>query len=420
MKKGMTLITILIFVLLLFALIGVLLYFVTNARILNVRYDENLIALNLAEAGVDYAIWEINFSDGDFLATEGWSGADPKEKTIANFKDLDSNIYGNIEIKVYGYGTGTVTILSEGILSSTITGPDIGRLIRVEMERHKLFSYAILTSDAIDLGGTKNKIDSYDSSKGVYGETYEEDGETKTNIGQEGNIVTNGQADPAITLRGAATVEGDAVTGPGGTVSFEGGSTVSGNTSDNADIFMPPVEVPGDFGASVGPLFINKKGDPPFTAGYHTYDSLTLTGKGELILDAAGGDVNIYLTQNPSINTDGQSQIIVRNGNANIYFDGDVNIAAQGVLNENGDPSNLTFYGTDTVSNINLAGIGTFYGTFYAPEANYFWISGNSEIYGAVVGKNVSLTGSATIHYDENLMDDGPTSGYDPHAWHEK
>ena len=103
-----------------------------------------------------------------------------------------------------------------------------------------------------------------------------------------------------------------------------------------------------------------------------------------------------------------------------MYFDGDVSLSGQGVLNHGGFPADLTFYGTDTVGNINIAGIGEFYGSFYAPAADYFYISGNSEIYGAVVGKNVSLTGSAEIHFDENLKNIGPTMGYDPYVWQEK
>jgi Tfp pilus assembly protein PilX len=98
MNKGMALITVLIFTFLLFALVGFFLSLVTNARLINERYHENLIALGLAEAGVDYAIWEINFGGGDFSVAEGWSGTNPKTTTINNFQDTDSNIYGDINI----------------------------------------------------------------------------------------------------------------------------------------------------------------------------------------------------------------------------------------------------------------------------------------------------------------------------------
>jgi len=96
-------------------------------------------------------------------------------------------------------------------------------------------------------------------------------------------------------------------------------------------------------------------------------------------------------------------------------------LAGQGILNEDSDPADLTLYGTDTVETISISGIGTIFGTFYAPTADYLYISGNSEIFGAVVGENVELLGSGTIHYDENLGgDDGPTLGFDPKLWQEK
>ena len=410
----MVLITVLIIVLLLFALVGAFLFLATNARRINARYNENLVALGLAEAGVDYAIWEINFGDGDFSAQEGWSGVNPKTTTINNFQDADGNIYGDINIWVSNPGTDEVAILSEGSFSS-ITGPTVKRQIRVKLERHKLFQYAILTGETIDIGGAANKIDSYDSSKGSYGEPY--DG--SINIGQNGDIVTNEQGDPSITLRGGAAVEGDATTGPSGTVSITGSATLSGETDDTAEVFIPPVTVPDSLKnlISEGDLSLDGQNSLEFFSGDYKYDSLNLSAKATLTLN---GDVNLYFTQNPSINTNAQSQIIIKNGKTNIYFDGDINIAGQGASNEGGDPSDLTFYGTDTVSTINLAGIGEFFGTFYAPEADYFYISGNSEIYGAVVGKNVSLTGSAIIHYDENLITDGPAIGYDPYVWQEK
>src|SRR3990167_9538651 len=104
MKNGMALITVLIITLLLFVLVGAFLLLSTNALHINERYAKNLIALELAEAGVDYAVWEINFGGGDFTAGEGWSGSDPKTATISNFQDSDGDVYGDIEISVYDPG----------------------------------------------------------------------------------------------------------------------------------------------------------------------------------------------------------------------------------------------------------------------------------------------------------------------------
>ena len=409
MNKGMALISVLIIVLLLFALIAAFLLLTTNARLINERYHENLIALGLAEAGVDFAIREMNFGNNDFSAGEGWSGANPKTITKYNFADASGNIYGDIIIFVYNPWTAEVTVISEGVYNS-ISGPTVSRKVRVVLVEHKIHSYAILTADTIDIGGNSNKIDSYNSSLGPYG---------GANVGDNGDIITNGAGDPAISLRGGATIEGDANTGPSGTVTLAGSATLSGTTDDTADVFMPPVVVPQNLAnsPSLGGLSLAGQQSLELTTGDYKYDSLSLSAQAVLTLN---GDVNLYLTQNPSISIAGQGQIITTNGEANIYFDGDASLAGQGVSNQGGNPADLTFFGTDSVSNINLAGIGEFYGTFYAPESDYFYISGNSEVFGAVVGKNVSLTGSATIHFDEYLQSNSPTMGYHPTLWQEK
>ncbi len=408
MKKGWALITVLTVLFVIFAILGAFLFLTTNARLINERYHQNMLALYLAEAGADYAIWEINYGGADF---SDWAGNPAVEATkiINNIQDSNGNVYGNVSISLYNFGQDIVTVRSVGTFIS-LSGPQVSRTIQVLLKKHKLFQYAILTSDTIDVDGTANKVDSYNSVSGPYG---------GSNIGEEGNIVTNGQGTPAVTLRGGATIDGDVATGPGGTISTEGGATYSGAPYHNAEVFMPPVIVPGNLTSSILKPAISLAGSNSlelFTGDYK-YESLTLSSKAQLILN---GNVNLYFTTNPSINTSAQSQIIIKNGKANIYFDGNVSLAGQGAWNQSGVPSDLSFYGTDSVSNISLAGIGAFYGSFYAPGADYFYISGNSEMFGSVVGKNVSLTGTAQIHFDEQLLQDSPTMGYEPYSWEEK
>lgn len=407
MNKAMALVTVLIVTFLLFSLAGAFLLLTTNERILNERYYENLIALGLAEAGVDYAVWEINFG-GEL---EDWIGDNPKMFSMNNFEDADGNVYGDINISVYGPGEDEVTIISEGVLSS-FTGPVVRSRVRVLLRRHRLFNGAIIAIRKIEVGGTSD-IDSYDSSLGLYG---------GSNVGENGDLVTNYHGEPAVSIYGHADVRGDAVTGPDGTVSITGSAKLSGDINDDADIFMPPVIVPSSLKnlPSGGNLSLNQKNDSlELEAGNYKFSSLRLGGQATLTLNGEKGDVNIYLTGNPSVTTIAQSQIIVTNGKANIYFDGDLSIGGQGILNLGGDPSDFTLLGTESASDVSLAGIGKFYGTVYAPSSDYK-ISGNTDIYGAIAANNVSTIGTEGIHFDEELLNDGPAIGYDPYAWQEK
>jgi hypothetical protein len=35
-------------------------------------------AINIAEAGTDYALWEMNYNGGNYSSGDGWTGTDPK------------------------------------------------------------------------------------------------------------------------------------------------------------------------------------------------------------------------------------------------------------------------------------------------------------------------------------------------------
>ncbi|MDD5680487.1 MAG: hypothetical protein PHI59_04520 [Candidatus Omnitrophica bacterium] len=403
-QNGIALITVLVVLFLIFALVGTFLFLATNARLLNERYYENSLALYLAEAGIDYAIWEIDFGSADF---SDWSGNPATEatKTMNNFQDTDGNIYGNISISVYNFGQEIVTVRSTGTFSS-LTGPQLSRTVQVFLKKHKLFSYAILTSEGIDISGSA-KVDSYNSINGPYG---------GSNVYQNGDIATNSQENPAILITGNnAEVNGNAATGPSGTVS-DAHDSITGTTNDNAEVFMPPVTVPSSLTVLTSGGTINH--DETLWTGSYKFDSLDLNASKKLTLN---GNVDLYFIKNPSISLTGSGEIVV-NGTVNIYFDGDVQLAGKGILNNSQDPSSLTLYGTDTVGNVSITGVGALHGTVYSPSAGIS-ISGNSEIYGAVATKNTTVSGVAgntAIHFDERLLVDSPTIGYDPYLWEEK
>ncbi|MBN1872307.1 MAG: hypothetical protein JW800_07020 [Candidatus Omnitrophica bacterium] len=405
--KGMALITVLIITLLLFGIAGSFLLLGTRARYLNERYYDNLVALSLAEAGIDFAMQEINYGGCDF---SGWTDvAGVKRFTVNDFNDGAGTVYGTIVIDVHNpsskpeiYATGSV---------STPSGPAISRTVQAILKEHKLFQYAMLTELGITLNGTPS-VDSYDSSIGDYNEVV--DG--VNNLSQNGDIVTNAEADPSIKLIGTVDLYGDAVTGPDGTVLIDGASSMTGAIDNGADEFIPPVQVPLDCqNAALGSaITADITIDSSLVGQYHKFPSISIATTDTVTLI---GDLDIYITGD--ITSTAQSQIIITSGSTvNIYFDGNVDLSGKGVINQDSSPSTLTFYGTSS-TNINLAGIGEFYGTFYAPNATLFSITGNSEIFGAVVAKDISHSGTAGFHYDEYLKENGPTLGFDVLGWNE-
>lgn len=400
-KIGLTLITVLVVLFLIFALVGAFLFLATNARLLNERYHQNAVALYLAEAGIDYAIWEIDFGGADF---GDWGGSPATEatKTINNFQDDDGNIYGDISISVYNFGQEIVAVRSTGTFSS-ITGPQSSRTVQVFLKKHRIHTHAILTEDNITMSGNA-KTDSYDSANGPYG---------GSNMADNGDIVTNSGADPAVSMSGNAVVNGDANTGADGVIKLTGNADVNGDQSHTADEYMPPVEV--TMPHPTGPLSLSGNASMPLPEGTYSYTAINLSGNSILTIS---GKVIIYVSG--SISNSGNSQIIVEpNSKLTVYFGGNLSISGNGVWNKTQDPSELSFLGTDTASNVSLTGNGNFHGTVYAPSADIS-VSGNGQNFGAVAGKTVNVSGNGNIHYDEQLKNDSPVIGCDPYVWQEK
>jgi Putative Ice-binding-like adhesive domain len=65
-----------------------------------------------------------------------------------------------------------------------------------------------------------------------------------------------------------------------------------------------------------------------------------------------------------------------------------------------------------------VKGNAQFYGLLYAPNADAK-ISGSAIVYGSMVANNVTLTGNATIHYDEAFVDYTPSRGFIVGSWNE-
>ncbi|MBN1872528.1 MAG: hypothetical protein JW800_08150 [Candidatus Omnitrophica bacterium] len=403
--SGVALISVVISTMLLSVLIGGLLSAATRAKVINIRHIRNLDALQLAEAGVDFAIWEINYGGADFSTGDGWSGTNPMTNTIDDFQDSSGNVYGDVIVYVYDHGSDFVTVMADASVDPGISGPPISRQVYVKLEEHTIFDHALLAQDDIDVAGL-GSIDSYDSSLGPYG---------GTNIGEDGDIITNSDDEQAIRVHGDVIVHGDATTGPGGTVAIIGTGGITGSIGDTAEEFIPPVVVPSGLQGLISQGDINTT--MTLYTGDYKFDSINLTSSKTLTLD---GDINLYLVGDPSLRTLANAQIIVTNGAVNIYFDGDINLEGLGILNTSSSPENLAFYGTQSVTSVNLAGVGQCYGVFYAPSAS-FSISGTSDVYGAIVGNDISVSGSASIHYDKELGGGGggPTIGYDPYVWSE-
>jgi Putative Ice-binding-like adhesive domain len=140
-------------------------------------------------------------------------------------------------------------------------------------------------------------------------------------------------------------------------------------------------KTPGGGPANFGKVNFGSCAKITLQPGVYNMDTLLISNGATIIVPTSGAVViNI-------LNASGSTTPLNMNGGT--------------VSNNGGDPLNLSFVyaGTNSVS-IN-AGANTF-ATVYAPHANVT-ITGNGGIYGAIVGKNFSFTGSGHVVYDTSL-----------------
>ena len=84
----------------LLTLAGVHLTMTLSEQRLTARTYRDVLAINLAEAGIELAIWEFNYGGADFLTSDGWSGTDPVTLTVNAFTDSDGTVMGDFTVTV--------------------------------------------------------------------------------------------------------------------------------------------------------------------------------------------------------------------------------------------------------------------------------------------------------------------------------
>ena len=105
---------------------------------------------------------------------------------------------------------------------------------------------------------------------------------------------------------------------------------------------------------------------------------LTMSGKSKLYIDNSGGPVTFYVTGGVSLA-----------GTAKVYI-------------ADPDPEHFAIYVAGTAPVDLECGTPGLYGVVYAPTSSVL-IGGSAQFSGAFVGQDVSLDGSATVHYDQAL-----------------
>ncbi|NQU24218.1 MAG: hypothetical protein HQ567_23295 [Candidatus Nealsonbacteria bacterium] len=229
------------------------------------------------------------------------------------------------------------------------------------------------------------QTDSYDSEKGLYG---------SSNPGHQGSICSDGP----ISVEGTAFVRGHARAGKGHGVTQTGTTEISRSKGSRLKpLVMPPV-------------------DASDAAVNNDNDQVPLILTGNDLVSPVDADGNFLL--------DGGKTITLPEGT---YYFNDFTLAGNAVLNTTGKvviyltgdlyrgglvlvtnssklASNLQILMTGGTAEVTSQ--SDFYGVIYAPNTPVS-LAGGSDVFGAIVGKTLLVTGDGTGHYDESLELEG-------------
>ncbi len=251
---------------------------------------------------------------------------------------------------------------------------------------------SIIGLDSVSISGA-SFVDSYASNLG-----YPASKSSLANVLSNGTITLAGSAKVwgnvrstrvGVAMSGASQVTGNATAGT--TVTRTGSATVGGTITNNAlapVMTLPSVPACTPFSSNSG------------ITGTYTYNASTgdLSLSGVNIATLANGN---YCFHNVTVS--GSSQLKV-NGLVVIKMTGTLNTSgASSVPNTTSIPSNLRILSSYTGSNgVNFGASSNVHLVIYAPNTGVT-ISGATPLFGTVVGKTLTISGSGAIHYDTQL-----------------
>ncbi len=248
------------------------------------------------------------------------------------------------------------------------------------------------------------------------------------------SVVTTSRL-PGQFLVGDADIFGSVGTGPGGTVTISSSGNVgnaafnnnpaydgqiqTGHSRNDVNLYIPDGLLPIPYGPilPMGPGFVGP-GATNFNYvignGDYRIASLTLNSGQKM---AVVGKARLHVLGQTKT-TAGSIIYIAPGASLELYAGGDCDLAGQGIWNYPGRAINLSIIGLNTCTGVSYTGGSKFCGTINAPYAAVK-LAGNSESFGAFIGKSFQIVGTMDLHYDESLQGDPHEGRFIIASWKE-
>ncbi|HEY2082157.1 MAG TPA: collagen-binding domain-containing protein [Verrucomicrobiae bacterium] len=370
-------------------------------------------AIDVAEAGIEEGLAQVNYSPNDFSANN-WSVSGnqyspPSQRSLVN---------GSYALAVIG--GSTPTIYATGYVGAPITGQIIQRTVRVTTQVLPLFNVALGAVGNINMNGNNMVTDSWNSES--------------TNLSNGGQytsskVSTNGDvaSEQGIVNIGNQKIDGNLYLGPTATYT-SGANQVLGTINKDYNVNFPDVTLPSSAPSASSPTVLNTNGT---VYNYLPLDNATYTvGNDNKPILVAAGHTNVTLIV--TAQSFNPTAVVLLGGMTNpptlTIYDFPPNPGGSVTLVGNGTggasaarPVNFIFYGGPNLNSVTFGGTSTFIGAIYAPEAVLSLNGGGNgnNIEGALIVKNATVNGHFDVHYDEALAKFGPAKGFVASSWQE-
>lgn len=437
-------------------------------------------AINIAEAGLEQALWSFNqandgkanaWSSTPSAGNTGWLQgitANDRKNTFSGFS-LSQGATGRVDVYVQNFNsTGTTGAGNNpvAVAKATITptqGPPISKYLVASFQRRSFFGTGLVARNGLIFKGNNATVDSWNS-------THNDDGslratpvpyyynssnpnDPKNNRRPYGTIAAV-NVDATISVQNA-NIYGYVSVGSSSETSISIGSqgsignfsTPSGTkdpnhiatnfTSNLPDVVLPTYTVVNTYNAQQGRITgkttLPKGGDQPSADGKYYYLASVIDQGGNRnnnLLIEPNRKVVILLSAPEGTNavtmSGGGGIVLSQGATLAIYTAGNIDItgvsdAGGGIRNENAKPESFEIWGTSKTAGeqkIRIEGNGSLRGIVGAPFAATT-INGNGEVSGSFIANTIELTGNANFHYDESLATFGGNNPFKVAKWRE-
>lgn len=371
-------------------------------------------AFHLAEAGLEEGLWTYNRTlAGQNTAWTDWQVTDGSAWRKIDGFALTGATRGEVKIHaspVTPTDENRPTVVALATVNTPGSAP-VNQMVQVTLRRRSFFAAGLIAREKLVFNGNRSSFDSWDSDPDrdpatpaiPYAAALARDTGTIASAATELSQINLSRARIQGYYRGTGLVPAVGSQGSLGSFATPLGAVDLSRISGDFRADFPAIEAPADgtFIAS----FSNTLGTPGEATSWRAV-SLQLNGKKTLTIL---GDVTLVLTDPIlALSLSGQAGIDIPQGSSlTLYFSGDIRITGAGFANANPSPAALQLWSSvqDPLARhqrIAIAGRGALSAVIYTPEAAVT-VSGNGDVLGAIVAREIIFNGNAAFHYDEAL-----------------